>query len=405
MSRHTHRWVAAVSFAVVTALLAPQSSHAQTRLSELVIDVPTEVEAGAEFVVSVKEVANERAATLFIDASYGPALLESDFVDGSARFVVPGIDVAGIARLDVSAGSVRQTLTLRVLPGAAADPLAVYVGPRTIVADGEDRSMVVVVPTDRFGNPTVDGTEVDITITRPDDSTDVERHRTDGLLAFSRLFSGTQVGRTYVAVSVGTASGPRRSVIEVAGLAEPFELEFEGPAPRADGATLFEVRTGRLVDVFGNQLPDGVVVTLDLRSPGHPLRRRVWAPIIDGHATFVVETPREPMRLDLVASTGGARSASLRLDVPAALTDVPVRIATVDGRWDVVIGRVVGLDGAYVPDGTIAELTIADTLVEIPLENGLGRVLVDQPSNTDAVDRVSVVVLGVSSDSVTWEQR
>jgi len=71
------------------------------------------------------------------------------------------------------------TAEVIIEPGKAVDPVDAYLGPRTVVADGQHFVMIVTVPTDGFGNPVAAGTRVDHTVTRADlveDSAET-RHR------------------------------------------------------------------------------------------------------------------------------------------------------------------------------------------------------------------------------------
>ncbi len=385
---------------VLTAVLAGCSTPEQTASAQpkggIEISAPDSVLAGEPYAVEVRSSVGE-LASLAVDAGYGPVVLEQQLIDGVASFEVPEGAVAGsgVVRLDTRVGSVRAQTTIDVLPGPSVNPLALFLGPRTVLADGVDYSMVVAVPVDRLGNPTADGTEVSFTINRPSSSSSDEAVLTSGLLAYLRIVGGTTAGRTTVAGSVDAIDGPEQSFLQVAGLTAGFELSVVSELPSADGSTLFEVETGHLVDRFDNQLPDGTLVSLDLElSTGGS--RRLWSSTIDGKAIFVIEAPPAPVAMSLVALASGGVSEELLLRFEPAVARLMVKateqVDADEPTWLIEIGPVVSNRGAYVADGTPADVTIDGVTTTVRLENGKGSIAVgSQPALVD------VTVLGVSA--------
>lgn len=361
----------------------------------LAIAAPTRVIAGEPFEIIVSSVADGDAVEIVLDGSYGPRRVEAVGQDGLAAVTVPPNPTAEAGIVLVSARTADRVAitTMEVLPGQARDPVESFLGPRTVVADGDDASMIVAVPTDRFGNPVSQGTTVDYLITRPSQTTDRRVAPVDGLLSYVWIESGTVAGRTRVSVTVDGASGQERTLLEVAGRPESLELELADPVPSADGATLVELRTGVIRDRFGNVLPDGTSAVLE--ATGSTRTRRSTSETIDGVVRFVVEVPRRPGPATFTAFASGAASAPITIDFPAAVEEVPVRVTSVaDGR-QVLIGPVLTVGGSYVPDGTLASVSADGGIVEIALENGVGSVFV-----AEGTSRIEVTVLGISSEGV-----
>ncbi len=360
----------------------------------LTIEAPEVVAAGAGFPVVVNGATGP--VELTIDDGYGPRRMVADVsVDGVADFVVEPAEVAGggLVVLQATAPDGWGQATVEAIPGEAVDAIDVYLGPRTVVADGVDFSMAVAVPTDAAGNPVVTGTPVEFLATNSERGPSTLAAATQGLLAYVDVVSGTVAGPTTVGARVADAQGPERSFLEVAGEPSGIEVSVNGPVPVADGASLVEVRTGTLVDEFANIVPDGTFAYLD--ADGATGRRRINGSSIDGIVTFVVEAPDRPGVATFTAVVGDASSEPLEIDFPAAVVELPVVIQPDGDAVRVVVSRVTATDGAYVPDGTIAEVMVGVETYRVELELGRGELSVDPTS-----DPISVTVLGQSATSL-----
>lgn len=361
----------------------------------LTVDAPSSAVAGEPFLVSLSGEYEGEIASLVIDGGYGQRNLSAIMTDGVATFEVPPWPhpESGLVLLEASVGLAQTTATMEIAPGPATDPLDIYLGPRTVVADANDFSMAVAIPKDRYGNPVSEGTPVDFSVNRSSGTSATQAAPTSGLLASVEIWSRTRAGRTRVGASVGAAKGPERSFLEVAGVPVAFDLGSTDPAPAADGSTLFEVWTDVLHDEFGNVVPDGTVAYL--RAAGSTSNRRLRGTSIDGVVTFVVEAPAEPGPATFVASASGVASESLTIDFSAAVARAPVTVSDHDDGVHVEIGRVVGTTGSYVPDGTVALINVEDTVYSVELELGRGSVVVPPFDGTP-----SVSILGVGATSI-----
>ncbi len=397
--------VLAVVGAIIIARGAPTSGPvALPTLGALEIELPASVEIDESFSVSVAGAAEGEKVLLSLDGAYGLRNFEATSRSGVAGFLIEPSSTPGSGTIVVDARteSARGVATIGVVPGPAVDGVDVYVGPRTIVADNEDFSMVVAVPVDRLGNPTVAETPVDVLVTRSTDGgrgpSETISTSTSGLLAFAEIEAGIVAGRTTVAVDVESARGVEESFLEVADVPVDVELIVVGETPSADGVTLFEIQTSVLADQHGNVVPDGTIV--HLHSEGATGRRRLIAPTVDGVATFVVEAPTQPGPADFVAKIGRATSESLNVEFIPAIERLPVQIVSDADRLVIIVGPVTGTDKGYVADGTVATVEVGATMVEVELESGTASIEIDQTAQP-----VSVSVLGVEAGNVEDDRK
>jgi len=144
----------------------------------------------------------------------------------------------------------------------------------------------------------------------------------------------------------------------VAGVPAAHTLEVLDAVPAADGQALIRVRTSVLADRFGNVMPDGTAVTLDADGAGG--RRRLNGQTNAGRAEFTYEVPDGPGPVSLAATASGVAGQPLELTFPSAVESLTARIEPQLEAVAVHIGPVLSIRDSYVPEGTIATVTMVD---------------------------------------------
>ena len=358
----------------------------------LTLTVPERIEAGDGFVIGVEGTEPGVVVRATLDAGYGLRQLAVTPSDTSTELEVRAFDgpASGQVLLSVIQGDLTATATIEVEPGPPVDPIDVYLGPRTVIADTEHFVMLVAVPEDRWGNPVAEGTFVDFQTTRADLGVETQRYPTEDLVAWYEVFSGTVAGRSRIAASSGSAGAPERTFLEVADIPSTYSLELVETILPADGSALLTIRTDVLADRFDNVLPDGTVVALD--AEGVTGIRRIHSQTIDGRGEFTLEVPDQPGTVTLVATASGVQSEPLELDFASAVLSLSAEVEVAPEVAIVEIGPVRSVRDSYVPEGTVATVTAADgRTATADLSLGVGTAYL--PAGTD-VSRVTVEVLG-----------
>jgi len=329
-------------------------------LEQLQVDLPETVEAGKPFSLTVFDIQPDKKIHISVESNYGKRKFVGSSTDGTFKTTIPGLDIPGTGQtlVQVVQGNSYSSSQLQMLPAATADPVDVYLGPRTVIADADHFVMQVAVPTDIFGNPIAEGTNVDFSVTRPELDVEEFQAPTQNLLAWIEIFSKTKSGRTRVATVVEDKHGAERDFLEVAGVPEKFTISLLDPLVPADGRALLRVSTGVLVDVFGNQMPDGISVTLD--ASGATGVRRLNGKTIDGVALFNLEAPSVPGEVTLIASASGVNSQALIIEFEPSVESFDYKIIDSEKTNQLIIGPVVSVNGSYIPDGTLVEIVLDD---------------------------------------------
>ncbi|MDH3706818.1 MAG: hypothetical protein OES57_12180 [Acidimicrobiia bacterium] len=346
------------------------------------LDGPRVVSAGDEVIVDV-EASGSGPIVVAVIGGAAALELQVDVVDGAGRLVLPPALTRTAGRLTLVSGSEHHDI--EVVPGPAHESPALT-GPRTIVADGVDRTLAVAAPTDRYGNPVADGTEVTLTRTGPGRRTTMVTIASTGGLAWQPFVSGTVAGRSRVWARTGSRSSVAAVVDEVPGAAVAVEVVAPDGVPAADGRSSMMFATRRIVDEHGNVVPDGVagVFVIGTADAAH----EVPAVVQNGRLRARWVVPGEPARLTVRAVVNGVSSEAVERTTASALDDLPVRVDAGAAGIDVRVGPLVGIDGALVADGT----RVSVNGVEVMSRDGRARVtLVDRPST------VTVGALGVTT--------
>ncbi len=390
-------WTAvALIVAAVVILRHDDPSEIPAATGRLEIEAPRRLDAGAPMPVSVSG-ANPSvdSAQLVFTASAGSVSRRVDLRDGEGSLQVDASITrsAGVVEVWVIAGRDQAFVDVRIDAGAPVEPIVPLVGPKSIVADGEDHAMVVAVISDRYGNPVPTRSDAVLAARQPGNREAGGIVETTGLVVWRRVFSGTVAGRATITVSLGTIGGPVADLDEVAGRPTAIDVEVDlsdGAPFRADGRRLHRVSTGQIRDRHDNIVTDGTVVMFRVDEPTG--RRLLTAPTIDGRAEARIEAPDVPGTLRVVASSSGVDSPPLTLDYGAAVDGIPTAVSEQGDRWAVDVGPVRMVDGGWIPDGT-------EIVVVRPGLPPLRALAVDGRARLESTSapspRARVVVLGV----------
>ncbi|NWJ98785.1 MAG: hypothetical protein HXX20_23835, partial [Chloroflexi bacterium] len=279
------------------------------------------------------------------------------------EFTLPAEDTkqAGLVTLTATSGQARGETTLKLEASTPVEPVIPLVGGRAIIADAAHWSMVVVVPFDRFGNPVTEGTPLQLKALHPDGRLEDKQLEVKHLLGWEKLYSSTKAGRTTISAMSGETHGPEAVLLEVAGWPVPFTLAAEPESLPADGHQLMTLRTSVIHDKFGNILPDGTLITFEVKEvssgQGEPIRRSIPANILGGVAEIPLQAPHQPGIIEVYGVVYGVESElrQIAFTKESAASDLlPITVQKNQTTRTLVLeaGPLLGSLGQFVPDGT-----------------------------------------------------
>ncbi|MDH3250230.1 MAG: hypothetical protein OEQ47_14775 [Acidimicrobiia bacterium] len=289
-------------------LVVPASSVAGTRL-------PLMVSAEGADEVTVMFTNGYRTVTQVVRLDADEGNLEAPLYEFAGR-----LDIVALAADRFAAASVE------IVPAAVDAPPTPLVGARSIVADGADRTMVVLIPSDEFGNAAAPGTEVEIDVIHPDRSIRGFSATVDNSLAWRWVPSVTTAG--VAAVSAATVDGPAsadKRLVEIPGRPVGFGLSVATERRPADGATLVTVVSDEIHDINGNVMVDGTAALVRADYPDGTVAFQTVA-TVRGVAVATIEAPTKPGIVRVQMFVVGVTGEPLPVDFAAAVAPgEPVR--------------------------------------------------------------------------------
>ncbi len=325
------------------------------------------ITAGEPTIVHVGPVAvkNATPVTLIAEGSYGMRIYQAVFHQGEADFSLSGKETqqSGMVMLTALVGEAQGKAHMLIEASAPVEPLTPLVGARAIIADADHWSMTVLVPFDVYGNPVMEGTKLEVLIVHPDNRLETKLLVIRNLLAWTRVFSGIEAGRTSIVARIGQVHGFEGTLLEVAGWPVPFDVSADPQPLAADGNLVTTLSTAIIVDKFGNVMPDGTLITFVVQAPDGTTST-IPAYTIDGRAKALFQAPIEPGNYTVQATVLGVTSHKTVLQFTAGPS---VNIFTVSVQQDaknngylLQAGPMLGSLGQYIPDGTPIRFVIVN---------------------------------------------
>ena len=331
------------------------SDHDDTGATLLTsISAPAEVAAGT--IVSIDGVAQSQTGTadVAVHTGLGRMTLAMPIASGVGQLELPAAVTQQAGVITILSGDARATMT--VTPGDVAELVAPLVGPRTIVADGQDTSLAVVLPVDGYGNQVADGTSVDVEWHQPASSQAVEHElaAVDGM-AWVHIPAGQVSGPTTIRSTSRSNSGESIHgaavrIDEVPGAVAQISIAAASNVGIADGRSLIAIESERLVDSFGNELLDGASAQFLFDGPnGQGL---VPGTVQNGVVRVELVAPSTSGMLTGSLSVHGVQSNEVTISFEPAIARFDATIERVDGDTVLRVESAVDSSGAFVADGT-----------------------------------------------------
>ncbi|MBU2996683.1 hypothetical protein KO500_09560 [Cellulophaga baltica] len=299
---------------------------------------------------------------LVVTNSFGTIIVGGEIANAGVQYSLPKIITRKIGLVDwklVDESIVLQSGTFEILPNISKkNGLESYFGPRSISAGDIDFSMLVVIPSDVYDNPVLDGTTVELRYQFENDVTDVPLE-TDDLIAWYNVGAPHKSGRILVtALCNGVKSKELTSIVFPAN-ATTFKIDYTRDHAYADGNQIIRFNTSIIKDEFGNVISDGTLVSFTaVNTKGIQLQAVGLS--IGGVAIAKMLHPDKKDTWKVKAYvTGAAKSNAINVSFKTAFDDYPVNISKDNRR--IIVGPITSFMNQLAPDGLLVRLAINDS--------------------------------------------
>lgn len=246
-----------------------------------------------------------------------------------------------------------------------------YLGPPSILAGGDDYTMLVVVPTDALDNPLNDSTEVKIK------HQFLEIEKTDMVLSnhfigWENLFSYEKSGRFLISSQVYEKQSKELTVEVFPAQATDFEITSHRKHKYADGNQITIFETSVIKDIHNNKISDGTIVDFVIKNKNGYLLKTQGS-TIEGVAKAKILHPDHQEQWQIKAYiTGMGISNVIELKYDSITADYPVIFEACNR--DIIVGPIQSFMGQLIPNGGVVKLKLyknnehLETLVKTSLK-------------------------------------
>ncbi len=280
-------------------------------------------------------------------------------------------EVAGLYNLDVYKGQKLLKQKKFILQSRSSqDPLSLYCGPTTIVTGGKEPSMITAILSDTFDNPILDPLLVNYKSTG---AQNFLSQATNEHLHASETFTSTKNADKLIISVTQEQQGAREQVVtQTADWGQGFSIELISTHPYADNRQYTRLKTDKILDQFGNPVPDGTLITYNIYDKDI-LISSYKAMTIDGIANVYLRNPKVAQEWKVQAQLSDASESNfLYLNFRPNLNKIAY---SYDDFIKVLkVGPLNSVLGQYVPDGTIVEVKIGDQKITKETNNGYATI-------------------------------
>lgn len=296
---------------------------------------------------------------LWLNSAFGSSLIPPDSEEDLVTFTLPKVfsEKSGYASWELVEGTLSLAKgKINILPHPSlTSPIASYLGPRSITAGGDDFTMLVTVPTDRYDNPLADSTQLSFKKQFGNDIEETPISLINGL-GWKNFYSPEQSGRLLISAVHDAGTSKELTATVDPAKATGFAIDYRRNHSFADGHQVITFVTDEIKDAFGNTVSDGALVNF-LVTNTQGMQLRTMGTTLNGRAKGELLHPDRPAKWRVTAYvTGAAKSNSLSLDFEPALSDFRLSTSP-DGRI-VQLSELRSFMGQLIPDGIPISLKI-----------------------------------------------
>lgn len=304
--------------------------------------------------------------SLLISGSYGNSVLTPISRNNKLVFIIPPefSKTVGICRWClINDNSILKNGQIKIKPKYTKKPnLETYLGPRSIIAGGEDYSMLVVSATDTFDNPILDGRDIEVNQQfKSVRSSYIIKNK--NFVAYKNLYSTNETGSLFFGVKVNKAVSKEMSSAVYPALPINFTISTQQNHPYADGNQILMISTNKIRDKYGNLMSDGTLVNFTIKTNKQEIMSCIGL-TQNGIASAKILHPSTPSSWFITAHiNGAAMSNKLTLKFKQSTYDFSVYY---DPKYKILeVKDIRSYMNQLVPDGIIINCIISDMNGEI----------------------------------------
>lgn len=288
--RRISNYIISISFLFIACSPAEEATPVSDCSASFVCE--NEILAGSELRIDVHTQDSENLLLSF-EGIWGSYTFKWETWKGSKEFLIPSkyTEIAGEAYLRLICNDqIVHSQEVGIIPGESKHPIKTYTGPKSIWNQSKQRTMLVAIPRDTFGNVVEEGSVTKHNYNFPKQNIEKVKREVEDMVSYTRVVSPLQSGNILASVSDPKGSSAEQDIKVLASWPYRVELILVDHIPYADDRHYVEFKTNKLTDRIGAQIPDGTLVSLEISSDKGTYS--VYKSLsIDGVAKFQIRNP------------------------------------------------------------------------------------------------------------------
>lgn len=334
---------------------------------------------------------------LLLSGTYGSILLTPQMTDAAPIFSIPPAftkHAGTVAYYLMQNKQILQKGTFKLLPNTQnIGVIETYLGPRSIIANPRDYTMLVSIPTDTLDNTLPDGTPVNLN-TQFKTKISTTTHKLSSGFTWKRISAPLQIGR----ISTGSTLQSHASKELVADIfpdvPQDFSISVDSNHNYADGNEIITLQTTQIKDEHGNIMTDGTMIIFFINDETEAFWQTT-ASTVNGYAFAKALHPQSPSTWKITAAiTGIAQSKEISQTFTPIITKIPL---TISQKRHIIVGPLTSYMGQLVQDGIGVSLLGNGMAYEALTENGKTRFHLKEEDYPKGDYTLTIKALGIEA--------
>lgn len=407
MKNHKHIAVFVLIIGIIISMLflsflQPSEEQQEFKASYNIEHITDTIVSSAGRIIRFKtsNTALENEVHLILSGTYGTIVLTPDTSSWETFFSIPPAFTQRAGVVHYFLVQKEQTIqegTFTLLPNTQElGGVSTYLGPRSIMANERDYTMLVSIPTDKLDNMLPDSTAVHLK-TQFKNVITTTNHKLGAGFVWKRIPAPLQTGRISTGSTIKDVSSSELVADIFPDLAQDFTITSTSNHNYADGNEIITFKTSQIKDIHGNTITDGTLVTFSITDSSGSYWQ-VNATTVNGFAFAKALHPQSPGDWTVRAAiTGIAQSDILKVTFMPIIEKIPFTISK-DNR-NISVGPLTSYLGQLVQDGIEVSLSVNkfDYKTTQLSQDGMVNFYISKEAYPDGPGRIILEALGSSS--------
>ncbi len=306
-----------------------------------------------------------------ISGTYGTTVLPIELDNKQLKINIPKeiTQHAGIINWQlIAGGKTIQNGDFKLFSNTSAlKTVENYLGPRSIIANNRDYTMLVSIPVDSLDNLLPDGTNV-LMQHQFKGTINKEVHKVTAGFTWQRINSPLTTGRLITGSTLSNISSTELVADVFPDIARPFKIYEDSNHNYADANEIISIKTDQIKDPNGNVMSDGTIVTFFM-TDNFNQRWTTTASTVNGYAFAKALHPEKPSTWTVRGViTGMVESPEIDINFKSILKEI---IIQKQERNTIIIGPLTSYLGQTVPDGIQVSLKLDGKEIILRTKKGI----------------------------------